>query len=130
MGSNVPAYKTGLLLQRQRPPPREFRLRKERWLLLRLPVTGREVLVFQLVSRLELEFPFAGDVVFEDLETGRRVGGNATRMRDASLRALGDRRAWVRRTLLEQGAVHELLAADEPLDCALRDFLRRRQRFA
>jgi ribosomal protein S21 len=36
----------------------------------------------------------------------------------------------VRRSILEQGAVHELVVADEPLDRALRDFLRRRQRFA
>jgi uncharacterized protein (DUF58 family) len=98
---------------------------------IRLPrATGREVLVFQLVSRQELEFPFVGDVVFEDLESGRRVGGNASRMRDASLRALAARRAVVRRSILEQGAVHELVVADEPLDRALRDFLRRRQRFA
>ena len=98
---------------------------------IRLPrATGREVLVFQLVSRQELEFPFVGDVVFEDLESGRRVGGNAARMRDASLRALAARRAVVRRAILEQGAVHELVVADEPLDRALRDFLRRRQRFA
>lgn len=98
---------------------------------IRLPrASGREVLVFQLLSRQELEFPFAGDVLFEDLETGRRVGGNAARMRDAALSALSARRAVVRRRLLEQGAVHETVVADEPLDRALRDFLRRRQRFA
>jgi uncharacterized protein (DUF58 family) len=90
---------------------------------------GREVLVFQLVSRLELDFPFEGDVSFEDVETGFRVAGNAARMRAPTLQSLTRRRAEIRQRVLAAGAVHELVAADEPLDRALRDFLRRRERF-
>jgi uncharacterized protein (DUF58 family) len=90
---------------------------------------GREVLVFQLASRLELSFPFEGDVLFEDVETGWRTAGNAARMKAPTLEALARRRAEIRRRVLAAGAVHELLAADEPLDRALRDFLRRRERF-
>ena len=38
---------------------------------------GHEVVLFQIMSRDELDFPYRRDLEFTDLETGRRVAINA-----------------------------------------------------
>ena len=89
---------------------------------------GHEVQVFQLLGRNELEFNYQGDVLFEDLETSRTVGGSAERMRERYREALArDMEKW-RRDLLSAGCGYELVAMDEPLERALRGFLLRRAR--
>lgn len=89
---------------------------------------GHEVQVFHLLGRNELEFDYQGDILFEDLETGRTVGGSAERMRPRYREALArDLEAW-RRDLLAAGCGYELVAMDEPLERALRGFLLRRAR--
>jgi uncharacterized protein (DUF58 family) len=87
-----------------------------------------EVQVFHLVGRSELDFDFRGDLVFEDLESGATVAGNAERMRRASLGALRAQLEDWRRFALSEGAGYDLVPIDEPLDRALRGFLLRRQR--
>jgi uncharacterized protein (DUF58 family) len=104
------------------------RARETRDALRALRAERHEVHVFHLVARNELDFRFAGDIVFEDLESGATVAGNAERMRRASLAALrADLEDW-RRFALSEGAGYDLLPTDEPLDRALRGFLIRRQR--
>lgn len=89
---------------------------------------GHEVQVFHLLGRNELEFDYRGDLLFEDLESGRRVGGSAERMRPRYREALArDLEAW-RRDLLAAGCGYELVAMDQPLERALRGFLLRRAR--
>ncbi len=96
--------------------------------LAMLRSAGHELLVLQLMERDELEFPYRGDVLFEDLETGRHVRGAAEAMRTPYLerlrRELEDWRVWA----LNEGAAYELLPTDRPLDRALRSFLLRRRR--
>jgi uncharacterized protein (DUF58 family) len=87
-----------------------------------------EVQVFHLLGRNELEFGYQGDVLFEDLESGRTVGGSAERMRAPYQDALAkDLDKW-RRDCLAMGCGYELVAMDEPLERALRGFLLRRTR--
>jgi uncharacterized protein (DUF58 family) len=94
----------------------------------RLAALGHELLVLQLVARDELDFGYQGDLVFEDLETGERVRGHAPAMRAGYLeRQRRELDEW-RRRLLELRAGHELLPIDQPLDQALRGFLRCRRR--
>jgi hypothetical protein len=88
---------------------------------------GHEVVVFQLLSRDELDFGWEGDLLFEDLETGETVLGNAAAMKDAYLERLGAELGRWRRRLLELGIDHEILSPDQPLDLALRRFLVRRR---
>jgi uncharacterized protein (DUF58 family) len=97
----------------------------------RLAAVGHELLVLHLVARNELEFDltrdFAGDLLFEDLETGERVLGNATALRPGYLVRHGQALADWRRRVLEVRAGYELLPTDQPLDQALRGFLARRR---
>lgn len=97
----------------------------------RLAAVGHELLVLHLVARNELEFDlakdFAGDLRFEDLETGERVLGNAAALRPGYLARHRQFLAGWRRRVLELGAGYELLPTDQPLDQALRGFLARRR---
>ena len=95
--------------------------------VLALRAMRHEVLVLHVLSRSDLAFPFAGDAVFEDRETGAVLVGNADRLRAGYLERLD---AWLedwKRALLEGGVAYQLLPADEPLDQALRSFLQRRR---
>jgi uncharacterized protein (DUF58 family) len=95
-------------------------------LLEMLASLRHEIIVFHVMGRNELEKDFGGYTELEDLETGERIpvsGG-----RDA---AYGERvQAWlsgVRLRLLDKRIVYQLMRMDQPLDQALRDFLKLRQ---
>jgi uncharacterized protein (DUF58 family) len=87
---------------------------------------GHDVVVFQVVTRAELEFPYREDVDFRDLETSRGVLTNAREIRAAykdAFAAFVER--WRTQTRAE-GIDYSLLVTDTPLDDALRGFLLRR----
>lgn len=95
-------------------------------LLEMLASLRHEIIVFHVMGRNELEKDFGGYTELEDLETGEKVpvsGGQ-----DA---AYGERvQAWlsgVRLRLLDKQIVYQLMRMDQPLDQALRDFLKLRQ---
>ena len=95
--------------------------------VLTLRALRHEVLVLHVMARADLEFPFSGDAVFEDRETGEVIAGNAERLRAGYLERLD---VWLedwRRVLLEHGVAYQRIATDEPLDQALRSFLQRRR---
>ncbi len=87
---------------------------------------GHDVVVFQVVTRAELEFPYRDDVDFRDLESSRAVLTNAREIRSAykdAFTAFLER--WRTQTRAE-GIDYTLLVTDAPLDDALRGFLLRR----
>ena len=87
---------------------------------------GHDVMVFQVVTRAELEFPFRDDVDFRDLESSRSVLTNARDIRTAykdAFAAFVER--WRTQTRAE-GLDYTLLVTDTPLDEALRGVLLRR----
>jgi uncharacterized protein (DUF58 family) len=87
---------------------------------------GHDVVVFQVVTRAELEFPYRDDVDFRDLESSRGVLTNAREIRSAykdAFAAFVER--WRTQTRAE-GIDYTLLVTDTPLDDALRGFLLRR----
>jgi uncharacterized protein (DUF58 family) len=96
--------------------------------LATLRALRHEVVVLHLVARNEIEFSFDGDLIFEDLETGDSVRGNASTMREAYLARLEETLSRWRLHFFEVGISHELIVIDEPLDRALRSFLLRRRR--
>ncbi len=96
-------------------------------LLARLAAQGHEVLVLHLLGRDELEFRYQGDLLFVDLETGRKVRGNADQLRPLYLARLQEDLAKLRQQVLDCGASYQRIALDQPLDEALRRFLIRRQ---
>jgi uncharacterized protein (DUF58 family) len=87
---------------------------------------GHDVVVFQVVTRAELEFPYRDDVDFRDLESSRSLLTNAREIRSAykdAFTAFLER--WRTQTRAE-GLDYTLLVTDLPLDEALRGFLLRR----
>jgi len=87
-----------------------------------------EVVLLHLLGRDELDFGWSGDVVFEDLESGAVVAGEARSLRDAYLRRLA---AWLeswQRRCGELGVTYQRVPLDRPLELALRDVLARRRR--
>jgi uncharacterized protein (DUF58 family) len=84
---------------------------------------GHEVVLFQILSRDELEFPYRSDFEFTDLENGRSVAVNAALARREykdGVAAFLER--WRRRAGAE-GFQYSLIVTDTPLDRALRTFL-------
>jgi len=87
-----------------------------------------EVLWLHLVGRDEREFPYDGLVRFEEWETGRLVEAEAGQVRAAYLAAQeAEVTAW-RRAWAGERFDYLRVMLDEPLDRALRGFLRRRAR--
>ena len=87
-----------------------------------------EVIVFHIMGRNELERDYPGVQRVKDLETGEQVPVNNQEARDAYLDRLQHWLSAVRMQLLDKQISYRLLAMDQPLDLALRDFLRQRQR--
>jgi len=87
---------------------------------------GHETALLQVMSRGEIEFPYAGGVEFEDLE------GGGSRLVEASALAPGYRArvsAFIERWRTEargSGLDYALMTTDVPPDDALRGYLIRR----
>jgi uncharacterized protein (DUF58 family) len=84
---------------------------------------GHEVVLFQILSREELELPYSRDLELADLETGRTLAVNAGLARGAykdSIAAFLER--WHARAGAE-GFQYSLVITDTPPDRALRNFL-------
>jgi uncharacterized protein (DUF58 family) len=96
-------------------------------LLGRLRATSGDVLLLHLVAGNELNFSYQGPVTFRDLETGQTIQLDADQQRPAYQQLL---RQWLRDTAhaaRRQGLDYHQLSTGEPLDGALREFLKRRQ---
>jgi uncharacterized protein (DUF58 family) len=84
---------------------------------------GHEIVLFQLMSRDELELPYRRDLEFTDLETGQRLAINAELARRDYKDAVA---AFLERTRMRAGAEgfqYSLIVTDTPPDRALRNFL-------
>ena len=95
-------------------------------LLEMLAALGHEIIVFHVMARNELEKDFGGYSEVEDLETGERLTVNGGKDIDYTERM----RAWladVRMRLLDKNIVYQLMRLDQPMDQALRDYLKQRQ---
>jgi uncharacterized protein (DUF58 family) len=86
---------------------------------------GHELTVFHVLTRDELEFPFAGDVELEDLETGQRVLTSGA-MSTAYRRGFADFLERWRRRCTGLGIDYMRVTTDAPLDTALRGYLLQR----
>jgi len=84
---------------------------------------GHEVVLFQILSRDELEFPYKSDFEFTDLETGRSVAVNAAAARREyrdEVTAFLER--WRSRAGAE-GFQYSLVVTDTPVERSLRSML-------
>lgn len=87
---------------------------------IRVAAARREVIFISLVGRDELEFPFVGDVVFRDPETGAIRRGRAETMRAAFVERYARARAALARRLEASGIRCVEHVIDEPADAPLR----------
>jgi len=84
---------------------------------------GHEVVLFQVMSRDEIEFSYKKDVEFVDLETGRSLAVDAAQARrEYTDGVTAFLESWRRRAVAE-GFQYSLLITDVPPDHALRNFL-------
>jgi len=87
-----------------------------------------EVMLCHLVGKNELDLPQRGAVVFEDLETGERVQVDVDAARSAYRAAVEQNAQVLREALLENHISYHRFLIQEPLDAALREFLRSRKK--
>jgi uncharacterized protein (DUF58 family) len=84
---------------------------------------GHEVVVFQVMSRDEIEFAYRRDLEFVDLETGRSLAVDAVRARRQYTDAVAAfLERWRRRAGFE-GFQYSLMVTDTPHERSLRNFL-------
>lgn len=89
-----------------------------------------EVIVFHILDRAELDFPYRGYLCFEELESERRMNIHSRAVRSAYLKSLGDYLGKIRQGCFRSNLDYLLWPTDEPLERFLYQFLLRRQRLA
>ncbi len=96
--------------------------------LVTLTASGHEVLLFHVLDPAELSFTFDKAIVFEDVETGRKLYIDPTIARGEYLKRLGAHNAAVQAACQKLGIGYSRFGTDRPLDLALFDFLQQRLR--
>jgi uncharacterized protein (DUF58 family) len=89
---------------------------------------GHEVVIVQIMSREELDFPYRRDLELADLETGRTIAINAGFARRDYKDAVSAFLERCRRRAGSEGFQYSLVVTDTPPDRALRSFLLARRR--
>jgi uncharacterized protein (DUF58 family) len=89
---------------------------------------GHEIVMFQILSRDELELPYQNDLEFTDLETGARLALHAGAIRREYREAVAAFLESLRGRSLAEGFQYSLVLTDTPPDRALRQFLLARRR--
>ncbi|GAA3962635.1 DUF58 domain-containing protein [Pedobacter ginsengiterrae] len=97
-------------------------------LLDTLNTLRHEIVVFHLLSRNELDLDFKGYSTFEDLETGETVQIDQAKARTEYKSNLNAYLEKTRVQMLDRRIFYRTISTDEPLDQALRDFLKQRSK--
>ncbi|TBO44095.1 DUF58 domain-containing protein [Pedobacter kyonggii] len=97
-------------------------------LLDTLNTLRHEIVVFHVLSRNELNLDFKGYSTFEDLETGETIQIDQTKARTNYQNKLNAYLEETRIKLLDRRIFYRTITTDEPLDQALRDFLKQRSK--
>jgi uncharacterized protein (DUF58 family) len=87
---------------------------------------GHDVVLFHLVTRSEIEFPYHGDLEFVDLETGARVLAGGAGTAGDYRRALAVHLERWRQRAAGDGVEYVRVITDAPVDSVLRAHLLRR----
>jgi len=97
-------------------------------LLDTLNALRHEILVFHILSRNEIELDFKGYSTFEDLETGQKLQIDQAKARTAYQSKFTNYLEETRMKMLDRRIYYRTIVTDEPLDQALRDFLKQRNK--
>ena len=88
-----------------------------------LSACGHDVSIHQILDRAELDFPFDGAALFEDIESGQRRHIDPAAMRGAYLERFARHQERVRTLCANSGILHHVFPTDTPLEKALFEHL-------
>ena len=91
---------------------------------------GNDLIVFHLLDRVEIEFPFADATNFVDLESGERMPVIPDYLRAQYRGVVAEHTATLARRMQEQRIDYALFDTSKPLDKALFAYLLARERFS
>jgi uncharacterized protein (DUF58 family) len=94
----------------------------------RLGAAGHELIVFQVLDPNEIDFNFPGAALFQDVESGREIYLDPQALRSEYQRKLQAHGLGVQGICHKLGFGFHRLVTNQPLELALRDFLRLRSR--
>lgn len=97
-------------------------------LLQSLSSNKHEIIVFHLMGRNELEFDYKGYTALEDLETGQTIRINPTLNNTDYKVQVEKYMADIRAALLNKNIFYAAIQMNEPVDKALADFLKQRNK--
>lgn len=95
-------------------------------LLRQLHGQGQEVMVFHLMAPEELDLPYEGEVLMEDVETGYEIPVHADVFREEYQKRVAEFREQVRQECIKLEIDYQLFRTDNPLDVALMAYLEKR----
>ena len=98
------------------------------WSLGQITAAGHEVIIFQTLDPNELAFDFRQATLFHDVESGREVYLDPATVRADYRRKLDDHTQRVETVCRSLGVAFHRLMTDRPMELALSDFLRSRNR--
>ncbi|MET0637460.1 MAG: DUF58 domain-containing protein [Chitinophagaceae bacterium] len=87
-----------------------------------------EIIVLHVIGRNELDLNFTGYDTLQDMETGATIQVDPSRLKKQYAAELQLQHETIKKELMGKNIYYRLLAMDEPVDEALRDFLQRRAR--
>lgn len=87
-----------------------------------------EVIVLHLMARNEMELDYSGYTTLEDLESGNTIQVDATAVKKEYQAKLAGYLDGIKKELTGRKIDYRLLITDEPVDQALRDYLKARHR--
>jgi uncharacterized protein (DUF58 family) len=88
---------------------------------------GHDIMIFQVLDRAELAPHWDESILMEDLESGQQVEVSPDYLRGTYRERFAEHLANIKSSLARHRTDHVLLATDEPLDRALRQYLMFRQ---
>lgn len=97
-------------------------------LLESLSALRHEILVFHVMGKNEMEMDFKGYTALQDLETGNIIPFDGALGKEEYVNRLNAHFDNIRRRLVEKNISYRLMRMDEPLDMALKDFLKQRNK--
>ena len=93
-----------------------------------LAAMRHEIIVLHVAGRNELELDFDNADTLEDLETGQAIQVDASRLKKQFGKNLQVAMDQIKKEMHSRNIYYRMMAMDEPVDNALRDFLARRTR--
>lgn len=96
-----------------------------RW-IQNLKTSRNEVVVLHVLGENELEFNYSGALVFEDLETGKKVKVEAKNARKEYLKLMETNLEELKNDFLSKNISYELFRLHNPMEEALQLFLKKR----